>query len=139
VWWIYAELDQMAATLSLKDCSYLRYLIPGYHYWSKYMVDHEHGGVWHMIDAFSNKSHFPKAHLWKNGYHSFEHALIGYITSKALRNKPVELYYAFKIVPNKETVNPYFFRGDVDIFESTSLPMEINTKRYRVVFRNIRP
>jgi len=44
------------------------------------MVDHTNGGVWHKINYPDLTPRYPKVHLWKNGYHSFEHALIGYIT-----------------------------------------------------------
>ena len=37
----------------------------------------------------------PKQWEWKNAYHSFEHALVGYIVAQQLNDKPVTLYYAF--------------------------------------------
>ncbi len=48
-------------------------------------VDHQYGGV--GLDPKSTK-----AFHWGNGYHQFEHALIGTLTSGALNHQPVTLY-----------------------------------------------
>lgn len=66
------------------------------------MVDHEHGEVWHLVYFPSMKTRYPKAHLWKNGYHSFEHALVGYITDQEHQGQPVKLFFAFKDVTDTE-------------------------------------
>jgi hypothetical protein len=54
-----------------------------------------------------------KSHLWKNAFHVFEHALIGYITCQAVRGEPVKLYYAFATEPNANTIQPYLFAGKI--------------------------
>ncbi|MGR5206095.1 hypothetical protein [Vibrio sp. DNB22_12_1] len=37
-----------------------------------------------------------KAFHWGNGYHQFEHALVGTLASGSLNKTPVTLYYAIK-------------------------------------------
>jgi mannose/cellobiose epimerase-like protein (N-acyl-D-glucosamine 2-epimerase family) len=115
-WWILAELDQVAATLALIDPAYARYLPTTYAYWFDTMVDHQYGEIWHWVDAATNKPNirFPKQHSWKNALHSFEHALVGYLTGQQLHGQPVVLHYAFKdAVPPPTEIQPYFFEGKV--------------------------
>jgi mannose/cellobiose epimerase-like protein (N-acyl-D-glucosamine 2-epimerase family) len=97
-WWGLAELDQACAILAMNDPAYLEMLNPAYEYWFKYMVDREHGGeIFHFVSAQDNKPllNHPKMHSWKTCFHSFEHALFGYITASQIKNRPVELHYAF--------------------------------------------
>lgn len=114
-WWILAELDQTAATLALIDPAYARYLPSTYNYWFDTMVDHEHGEIWHWVDAATNKPNirYPKQHSWKNSLHSFEHALIGYLTGQQLHQLPITLYFAYPRDTAPETVKPYFFQGKI--------------------------
>ncbi len=125
-WWILAELDQVSATLGLVDPSYAVYLPKTYNYWFNYMVDPENKEIWHMVSAKTNKPYpcvatqpvneskcFPKQHSWKNALHSFEHALVGYITMQQIHNQPVHLYYAFKEKPEDKFIYPYFYEGKV--------------------------
>ncbi|MEJ2202277.1 MAG: hypothetical protein P8X63_14850, partial [Desulfuromonadaceae bacterium] len=114
-WWSLAELDQASAMLALIDPIFARVLPRTYDYWFRYMVDHEHGGVWHMVKAENNQPDlsFPKQHSWKNAFHVFEHALIGYLTGQQLQGQPITLYYAFKQdVPDSE-IQPYLFWGEI--------------------------
>lgn len=125
-WWILAELDQVSATLGLIDPSYAVYLPKTYDYWFTYMVDPENKEIWHMVSAKTNKPYpclptessteskcFPKQHSWKNALHSFEHALVGYITMQQLHSQPVHLYYAFQEQPKDKLIYPYFYEGKV--------------------------
>src|SRR6266540_648770 len=48
-WWIYAELDQMTATMSLRNPDYVPILANTYKYWLQKLVDHEHHEVWHTV------------------------------------------------------------------------------------------
>lgn len=114
-WWILAELDQTAATFSLRDPSYAKYLPTTYAYWFEHMVDREHGGIWHWVNAKNNLPdiRFPKQHSWKNAFHSFEHDIVGYITGQAIHNEPVTLYFAFKEIPEKTQIRPYLFAAKV--------------------------
>ena len=113
-WWMYAELDQFAATMALKDPALTRYLARTAEYYFTHFIDHEHGEVWTSLDAATNRpppEALPKAWPWKSAYHSFEHALVGYITAQQLRGEPVTLYYAFDQTPDGTTIRPYFYRA----------------------------
>jgi mannose/cellobiose epimerase-like protein (N-acyl-D-glucosamine 2-epimerase family) len=119
-WWVLAERDQAAAMLALIDPAYARYLPSTYDYWFDEMVDHQHGGIWHWVDAHDNAPdiRYPKQHAWKNAFHSFEHALIGYLTGQQLHGKPVVLHYAFKdLVPPPREIQPYLFEAKVSSIE----------------------
>lgn len=100
-WWIYAELDQLAATLALRDPAYARYLPRSYDYWFRYFVDHQFGEVWNGVDAKTNQGirDLPKQWEWKNAYHDFEHVLVSYIATQQLKGEPVWLYYSFAVSP----------------------------------------
>jgi len=133
-WWILAELDQAAAMLALIDPAYARYLPTTSAYWLDKMVDHQHGGIWHWVDATTNKPdiRYPKEHSWKNAFHSFEHALIGYLTGQQLHGKPAVLYYAFKdAVPPKAEIQPYVFQAKVR-------SIDVNNGVYTVTFTDLR-
>jgi mannose/cellobiose epimerase-like protein (N-acyl-D-glucosamine 2-epimerase family) len=122
-WWILAELDQTAETLALIDPAYARYLPTTYAYWFDTMVDHQYGEIWHWVDAATNKPNirYPKQHSWKNALHSFEHALVGYVTGQQLQGKPVVLHYAFKgNVPPLTEIQPYFFQGKIASIETNA-------------------
>src|SRR6185369_9159660 len=80
-WWIFAELDQAAATLASREPSpepYAGYLARSYACWFSQFVDREHHDVWPGIppDGAPERTDQPpplKQHLWKNGYHTMEH------------------------------------------------------------------
>jgi hypothetical protein len=116
-WWSLAELNQAAALLAIKDPSYLQYLNKTYSFWFKNMVDYKNGEIWHVLDGETlfPKHIFPKGHCWKNGYHSLEHALFGYLTSKQILSENIELYYAFTSMDEVryQTVTPYFFKANI--------------------------
>ena len=143
-WWIYAELDQMTATLSMADKSlYNTYLNSTYEYWMDHFVDRKDCEVWHELNCDGNPNlSIPKIHIWKNGYHSFEHALVAYITTSSINNKEVTLYWALNngINIEKEYINPYYFKGEIKNIEST----DFNRKklgcysRFEVHFTDIR-
>jgi mannose/cellobiose epimerase-like protein (N-acyl-D-glucosamine 2-epimerase family) len=120
-WWICAELDQACALLALNDPSYLSYLNNTYDFWLKYMVDREHGEIWHMLDGKTNKPvlKFPKVHSWKTSLHSFEHMLFGYIISSQVKGKSFPLYYAFPEEKfSKSRIRPYCFDANIIGHES---------------------
>ena len=135
-WWGLAELDQACAILSLNDPSYLEYLNNTYKYWFDYMVDKEHGEIWHMVFAKDNKPDikYPKVHSWKTSLHSFEHALFGYLTASQIKSKEFKLYYAFKskeeVVYNR--VNPYLFRANITDCDFIGNPIEFMENGNRV-------
>ncbi len=142
-WWGLAELDQTTATLSLVDPSYARYLVTTYDYWFTYMVDRENHEIWHMVDGDTHKPvlKYPKQHSWKSCLHTFEHALIGYLTCQQLKGMEIELYYAFE--DEKEIrsgrVNPYFFHGKIiDKPEGKITGTWNNLNMYKITFEDLR-
>lgn len=134
-WWVYCELDQVAGALSLNDTSYARYIAKTHQYWFRYMVDHRHHEIWHLVSAGTNAPvpAFPKQHSWKNALHSFEHALVSYLAGQHLHGLPAELYYAFDEVPDHADINPYFYAGKVQRLE----PVAPHANRHRVLFTDI--
>ncbi|WP_181919377.1 AGE family epimerase/isomerase [Alkalilimnicola ehrlichii] len=111
VWWAYAELDQTAATLALQDPEQARYLPATYQFWLDNMVDRKYGGVWGHYNEDGEHESSPKAHLWKNGYHEAEHALVALITTAALRNESVDLYFAPTVAEAELELRPYFSKA----------------------------
>lgn len=126
-WWILAELDQTAATFSLRDQSYAEYLTTTYDYWFDYMIDTEHGGVWHWVNASDNQPDlfWPKQHSWKNAFHTFEHDLVGYITGQAIHDEPATLYFAFKQIPENPQIRPYLFGAKVGSIKQPRIRLPI--------------
>ena len=123
--WEWAELDQAAMTVSLVDGSMkevLQYTLPTFH---DVWVDHKYGGV-----GLEPKR--TKAFHWGNGYHQFEHALIGYLYSQQVENKSATLHYA-RPKNSKMPVAPYYFQGDVIDIDM----QEDGTQKVR--FENIQP
>ncbi|MDR3000912.1 MAG: AGE family epimerase/isomerase [Fibromonadaceae bacterium] len=116
-WWSLAELNQAAAILAIKDPTYLQYLNKTYAFWFKNMIDLSHGEIWHALDGetLRPKRFFPKVHCWKNGFHSLEHTLLGYLTSQQILDKEMELYYAFESLGEVkyQQVTPYFFKANI--------------------------
>lgn len=138
-WWSYAELDQFSATLALRDARFAGRLTRAYDYWFNHFVDPVYGEVWNTVEAETNRppaNGLPKQWTWKNGYHSFEHALVAYITTSQLQARPVTLYYAFQGLASRPLVRPYFFDGSLSSFES----LDAGGGRIiqKVVFKDIR-
>jgi hypothetical protein len=120
-WWIYAELDQLAGTLALMNRQAAWYLPQTYIYYLEHFVDRQNGEVWNSVNGRTGApvKDMPKQWFWKNGYHSSEHAMIGYITTRALKQEPFTLYYAFRgEIPT--VIRPYFFSGVVDRIEKAT-------------------
>ena len=137
-WWIAAELDQAAATLALTDRRYTGYLEKTYACWLDRLVDRENGEVWSWIDLDDPARRGAKQHLWKNGYHSAEHALVSYLTSQELHGKPATLHFAFATPPPKEGLNAYFFAGEPISAEESGLDSRPDLRRVTVSFRRLR-
>ena len=134
-WWVYAELDQAALTLNLEG----KYEIQDQlRLWLGKYTDRKYGEV-----RFGRKQH-----LWRNGMHSSEHALWGYIMSQGIRErkclqerqcsrteaatKDLKTVLYFSESANPARVYPYQFSGDIAATEK--LPGGI----IRVSFKNIR-
>jgi hypothetical protein len=79
----------------------------------------------------------PKAHLWKNGFHTAEHALVGYIATGAIRSEPVDLYYAFAGCKFPSGIAPYYYDGVVTSHTETPLPDMPGFCRAKVTFSRV--
>lgn len=112
-WWVYCELDQLSASLALSDVAAGKYLPRTNNYWFQYFVDHQYGDVWNGVNYGTNtpQREYPKSWQWKSMYHDFEHALVGYITSRWLLGQPATLHYAFTKEVDASTIHPYYFAG----------------------------
>jgi hypothetical protein len=110
-WWTFAELDQTAATLALAEPAQARYLAATAACWHARLVDSEQGGVWAWADPDDPARHAGKAHLWKNGYHEGEHALVMAIASAALAGQSARLHFALPAATPDSELRPYFFAG----------------------------
>jgi hypothetical protein len=113
VWWSFAELDQSAATLALADRTQARRLAATAACWNDRLVDPVHHGVWSFADPDDPARRFQKAHLWKNGYHEGEHALVMAITAAALADRPARLHFALPAGATGAALKPYFFTARV--------------------------
>lgn len=141
-WWIYAEADQIAGTLNLIDYRYTDELAQtGAHWLSDFVDDREAGEVIPTIRRDGSPvypwpdSDTAKCNLWKNGFHSSEHALVMYLLGRNLEGEPAELHFA---VPSDEVssfiATPYIFNGhEVSRTESGDLSVGGATLRHVVV------
>lgn len=129
-WWQYAELDQAAQTLLLAgEPTMKHYLIHTYDSWFRAMVDGQHGEVWSHLNARGSL----KNHLWKNGYHAAEHALIGYIGARVAYAQAVPLYFAVPQAQQPASYRPYYFFSDTQDIEIQTLSSGLQ----RVVFQQL--
>lgn len=132
-WWAMCELDQTAGSLGLENRDYARYVPKTFRYYRDFMVDKEHGEVWHLVTRDGKPVlSFPKQHAWKNMMHSTEHALVGYITSSELHDLPAVLYFAWSAKPEDATIRPYVYDAKVTGIR------EIRPGRQAVTFEDVR-
>ncbi|WP_341675518.1 hypothetical protein [Niveibacterium sp. SC-1] len=111
-WWIYAELDQVASTLALEDRSQANYLKTSWPFWLKYLTDHKNGEIYGGVRRDGEGWPNPiKIHHWKNGFHSFEHALVSYLSAQNQAGKPATLYFATG--DRRADFRPYVLPGRV--------------------------
>ncbi|MBK9797453.1 MAG: hypothetical protein IPP58_13330 [Holophagaceae bacterium] len=137
-WWIYAELDQLAATLALTDPAQAAPLPRTADFWFRRMVDPVNHEVWGGTGGAPDFEPWqgPKIHQWKSGYHSAEHALVGYLTAQALHGQPATLYFAPKDA--RARLRPYVFEGTVGQRTSLPLPGFPGRRKVRVAFTELR-
>jgi hypothetical protein len=136
-WWIYAELDQLAETLALRDPAQALPLPRTTEFWFRRMVDPVHHEVWGGAGGPDFEPwEGPKIHQWKSGYHSAEHALVGYLTAQALHGQPATLYFAPKEA--QALLRPYFFEGTAGKRTSLPLPGFPGRRKVEVAFTGLR-
>ena len=127
----------MAATLAMSDPSYARYLVRTYDFWLKRLVDTRQLEVWHMLTLPDHRPRYPKVHQWKNAYHSFEHALVAYLTTQAMRRETATLYYAFETDALASPARPYLFMGNVEAMRVLPASGSSRTRKVEVTFKDI--
>lgn len=134
--WIHAELDQFAASLSIQSPDLHMRLASTTEYWFSSFVDPIHAGIWDKLDGRTSKPGPtpPKHWPWKAGYHSFEHALVGYITSAKATSEPVQLYFAIDH-DRDSNLFPYYFKAATTNVSTDTLAD--GRRRQTVVFENI--
>lgn len=150
-WWVFAELDQTAATLALREpaeagrapAAYARYLPGSYQCWLTRFVDKVSGDTWPWVPASWTPELYaaggpPKAFHWKSGYHAAEHALVALITTAGLRGERLPLYFAFAAPPARDRIQPYFYRGDLVDEKPHPLPALPNLRGLRVELAGVR-
>jgi mannose/cellobiose epimerase-like protein (N-acyl-D-glucosamine 2-epimerase family) len=136
-WWIYAELDQLAETLALTDPAQAAPLPRTADFWFRRMVDPVHHEVWGGAGGPDFEPwEGPKIHQWKSGYHSAEHALVGYLTAQALHGEPAMLYFAPR---NPRAIfRPYMFEGAAVTLANLPLPGFPGRRKVQVAFSGLR-
>jgi len=119
-WWIYAEEDQLAATLDLIDHRYTETLAETAGHWLSDYVDkvYDAGEIIPGIQRDGSPSwnwsaaDNAKCNEWKNGFHAAEHALILGLLGDYRDDGEASLHFA---VPPAEAdtfiAKPYLFEG----------------------------
>lgn len=147
-WWIFAELDQAAATLAGREpqaAPYAGYLAKSYDCWFTRFVDARQHEVWPFVPAdwtaatFTGAAGGPlKQFHWKNGYHQSEHALVSLITTAGLTGQRLPLYYAFVVAPPRQLIQPYYFSGVITDEREHPLPGHPTLQGKRIEFGELR-
>ena len=136
-WWMAAELDQAALTFGIGNPALLSYIPKTNEFWLKHMVDPRYGEVWDEVTLPDFTPRLPKVHLWKNGFHTAERALIGYIATSAIRSEPTVLYYAFQGCKLPVDVRPYYYDGRVASHAETPLAAMPGYCQTKVTFTGV--
>lgn len=120
-WWIFAEEDQIAATLNMLDGRYMTELENTSSGWLRYYVDDFGPSPGEVIPGITRTGsrgyNWPsadtaKCNEWKNGYHSSEHALVLYLTGRYLEDAPATLHFAVEPAQAEAFLaRPYYFHG----------------------------
>ena len=135
--WIYAELDQLAETLALADPTQAAPLPRTADFWFRRMVDPVNHEVWGWAGGPDFEPwQGPKIHQWKSGYHSAEHALVGYLTAQSLHGGPATLYFAPR--DPKALLRPYAFEGTEVRRTSLPLPGSPGHRKVEVAFTGLK-
>lgn len=146
-WWIYAEADQLAATLNLRDGAFDDELAQTAGHWIDDYVDREYARE--LIPSVDRQGHpvydWPvtdtaKCNEWKNAFHSSEHALVLSILGRQREGAELPLHFA---VPDEAAesfiARPYIFLGR-EIRREPGDPLTVGGRALRqvvVTFRDI--
>lgn len=145
-WWIQIELNQLAADLSISDKTFAEMLNSKSRVWlQSNFVDRSRpvrgirDGVRWDNSLFSNEeTEESKAHQWKNGFHETEHCLVLNITSHAILEKPLTLYFALASKEEASLVKPYFYFGRVVDINDQGKISNFDLHKFAVTFADIK-
>jgi hypothetical protein len=149
-WWLHAELDEGAAIFSLIDKSLNNKILEHtYSFWFNNFVDKKYHEIYPEVNKDGTALKKLKINQWKNGFHSSEHALFGYISSSSINSENVELYFAFN-KKKKQAMNeakPYYFDGEIaNVFfpkwqQKSILGADFTQmhRKSKISFKNIKP
>lgn len=136
IWWIYQELDQMAGTMCLDEASFCdNYLENTANWFFDNMVDETtiNKGIYQTVSADGSTTSGRKQWKFKSGFHSYEHALVGYITSSFAVDEDIELYYASSedICTSGGglklgSIQPYYYEGNITECETNLISITGN-------------
>lgn len=118
-WWVYAEADQFAASLSMVGRGEGVDLAATAGHWIEDYVDPQPpGGVIPGIGRAGQpafgwpRSDTAKCNLWKNGYHATEHALVLYLHGRDREGLPATLHFAVPPAAAETfAARPYLYQG----------------------------
>jgi hypothetical protein len=144
-WWAYAEADQLAGTLALHDPTWLPVLATtAANFRADYVdrtraarevvssVNRTGGWVYSWPDGDT-----AKCNVWKNGFHSTEHALVMSLVSSWAQGVPLTLYFAFpaaRVDALAAATWPYTFPGRVVDWQDLG-PLAGDASRHKVQVR----
>lgn len=116
VWWDHAELSQYTAALAISRPDLREMLGQAQRFWLDHYVDGVDGGIWQRVtlaDGAPN-TQTSKHWEWKAGFHSYEHALMSYLTASAMEGAAAEVFFARAdgTLPDRLA---YGFTGDVSL------------------------
>lgn len=141
-WWAYAESDQLAATLALRDPAWIDTLSQAAAHFRSDFVDRTQParelvpsitrtGAW----AYGwSPTDVAKCNEWKNGFHGTEHALVMSLFGHWLAGEAAPLYFAFPAqtaLTLAAGARPYTFLGDVAKVEDLG-PLAADPSRHKV-------
>jgi len=141
--WVFAELNQMCATLSLGDNSlYTDYLVYTYPYWEEKMIDYKYKETYWGRDAKDEVIDVGfKVGFHRSGFHSLEHALIGYLSTSNYYDDEINLYYAFNKLakPEANRIKPYYYNAKIKSTTESNFKNDLfkNLIKTKVTFENI--
>jgi hypothetical protein len=140
----YAELDQMAGTMALRNpAEHVPRLNTSYAEWlCRFSPDRLEVVQWVYDDCKGHNEQcpnrlIPKANLWKNSFHATEHALVAYITGSGVEHKPAVLHYAL-VGSDTPALQPYYYRGSAATSDAGSFAdAGVSYRLVRAEFTNI--
>jgi hypothetical protein len=149
-WWAYAEADQLAATLALRDPTWIDTVATTSTHFRADYVDRTRAAR-EVVPSVSRTGAWvypwpdtdtAKANEWKNGFHTAEHALVMFLFSHWVEGTPAPLYFALpadRAMALAAASRPYTFLGRVAKVEDVKqLDADPTRRVVRVSFDEVR-